>query len=370
MRRLKPGLTGLVGFAAAVAFATPAHAAEAGAARLLATSSGSESNTVHGACNTWSSSTGSYGYRCSGGGRAKSFRDVLAGANPPTCWLLAKGSTDPTPADLAPFGTVTTAPELTPSPEPTRSPVPDPTGTPTGSPTAEPVPTTTVEVPEPTVTETTPVELPEEFTKVCLTATPDPDSLAPARNSSFTFALVTLLRSAVDRPPFWWELTGGQRRYVSFAEDFSGSIDAGTLTTSPSRSPRIGQVVAFSATDTASKVIGVGDLGMRAVLLSLSVNPGEPGRTPVVCQGAGQALAAGATDRTGEGICSFRYEETSGGRGTLAADTFDVTGTETWEIQVSTDGGANWQRERLVDKSVRTGLRVTEVQTLVVPLAP
>ena len=109
---------------------------------------------------------------------------------------------------------------------------------------------------------------------------------------------------------------------------------------------------------------------MRAGLVSLRVDPGEPGREPVTCAGAGEELAAGARERTGPGVCSFSYEQTSGGRGTSTADTFDVTATETWHIEVSVDSGATWDLDRVVEKAVQADLRVTEVQTLVVPLTP
>ena len=268
MRRAVTGLVVLAGFAGFLGTA-PAHAAEAGGARPPAapasSTPGSGTTAVRGSCRTWSSATGSYGARCSGGGVAKSFRDLLGGAAAPTCWLLAPGSTDPTPADLTPFPGATPAPVPPPAPAPARPPAAEPTasptatataspspdGTPTGTPTSVPTtaptaapataPTTpatppTDGAPGTPVTPTVPVELPVDLVKACLTPTPDPDSLAPAWDSSFVLATVPVLRSDPGRLPYWWELTAGQRRYVTFAEG-SGSITEGTLLSSPSRSP-------------------------------------------------------------------------------------------------------------------------------------
>jgi hypothetical protein len=230
-------------------------------------------------------------------------------------------------------------------------------------------PSTTTGSPEPTGTETVPVELPEDFRKVCLGPAPDPTTLAPARYTHFPSAIVPVLRSSPDRLRFWWELTEGQRKYLTIVEK-KGRIHGGTLTTSPSRTPRIGQVVAFSAEASYDVPLSYGLLRMRAEFVSLTVTPGEPGRSPVTCSGSGTALLPGATERTGPHLCSFTYEETSGGRGTTTPDTFDVVASETWRIEVSSDAGRTWDLERIVELPAQLDLRVTEVQTLVVPLAP
>ncbi len=109
---------------------------------------------------------------------------------------------------------------------------------------------------------------------------------------------------------------------------------------------------------------------MRGVLTSLEVQPGEPGRRPVTCTGPGRELRAGEGDRTGPDVCSFRYERTSAAGTGQAPDTWAVTGTETWRIESSADEGATWDVLREVRRAVRVDLRVTEVQTLVVPVSP
>ncbi|MBB2902736.1 hypothetical protein FHR75_003572 [Kineococcus radiotolerans] len=399
MRRCAAALVVVLGL---VAVAAPARAAEAGGARLLAApSAGTGSGSVHGSCRTWSSSAGEYGAVCSGGGRAKDYRALLDGAAPPTCWLVPPGSTDFTPKGAAPPAEASTlsvavpAPTLTarPAPGSTATPTTTPTGTPTATPTAAPtatppsVPTsapaipsapvpapgtpssTTTEVPAPTPTETVPVERPQDFLQVCVTSAPDPVTLAPARPTTFEAVLVPVLLSDPGRLRFWWELTEGQRQYLTFVDDRS-RVDEGRIVTSPSRTPRIGQVVAFSATGTSHRPLAIGRLRMDAELVSLRVRTGEPGRPDVTCAGPGRELPAGATERTGPDVCSFSYRETSAGRGTAAPDTYDVTATETWRIRVSSDAGATWTTERVVEIPVPAGLRVTEVQTLVVPLVP
>ncbi|WP_432564531.1 hypothetical protein [Kineococcus sp. SYSU DK003] len=372
----------LVAALGAVALATPAQAAETGAARLLA-GAGDVTASV-GSCSMWSSAAGGYGMRCSGGGRAgDTFRTMLAGAPVPTCWLLPADTPreDLTPVSAQPFGltapvgltpdaTPTANPSATPSATPSASPTGTPPATPTGTAAPEPQPTGTVPAPV-TDTPTTPVELPEQFLQVCVDGHVDPVTAAPARTAQLVWATVTLLRSDPGRPPFWFELTAGQRRWATWTDERNGNLDPGSISTSPSRTPRIGQVVAFSAVGARALTVGVGDYRMRAVLERFEVDTGEPGRAPVVCAGAGLVLAPGATERTGEGICSFTYSETSGGRqGGPAPDTYAVVGTEHWQIQYSDDDGASWKPHRDVERTVTAGLRVTEVQTLVVPLAP
>ncbi|NAZ78381.1 hypothetical protein GTQ99_23660 [Kineococcus sp. T13] len=209
---------------------------------------------------------------------------------------------------------------------------------------------------------------PQEFSKVCLDPPPLPGSLLPGWGTEFTTATVVLSPDEPDRLPFWWELTPGQRAYADRVEQ-RATIDRGAVVTSPSTSPRIGQTIAFSVGDAQARTIGVGATRMRAVLESLTVDTGEGG-PPVTCTGGGVPLEAGATRRTGPEICSFTYRRTSGGHSYDAPDTFEVTATERWRIEVSVDAGLTWDPERVVTLPVTTGLRVTEVQTLVVPLRP
>lgn len=360
---------------AVVGLATPAQAAEAGGARAMAANhTGSDTDNVHGSCRTYASSAGNYGAVCSAGGTARNYRALLGGAPVPTCWLLPPDETGPTMDSATPFGLSTATPVLTPGPTDTPSPVDVPSSVPTTAPVTPPVveptpgtPPTTTGPPEPTVTETTPVEVPADFLKVCMTTPVDPVTLAPARVVGYSSGVLPFLRSSPDRPPFWWELTEGQRRYL-ISKERTGRLHPGMLVTSPSRTPRLGQTISFSAEGDRDVPLDYGLLRMRAEFRSLTVASGEPGQKDVECAGGGRELLPGATERTGPGICSFSYSQTSGGRGD--GDTFDVRATENWRIWVSDDDGLSWTVERDVQIPLQLDLRVTEVQTLVVPLAP
>lgn len=367
----------------AVGSTVPARAAELGAAKLLAGNPGQVTGSA-GVCSLWSSASGNYGLRCAGGGTGRDYRELLAGAPVPTCWLLPVGyEHDLTPGSAAPFALgrvdsfgVTPGPTGAPTGTPTQGPAPvgedpgpeDPGPETSGPENPEPE-NPEPESPQPESPEPVPVELPEDFLTVCVTGGVEAATARPGPDADLSWAPVSLLRSSPDRPPFWWELTTGQRRWAT-RMDGAGRIDWGTLVTSPSTAPRIGQVVAFSTLGAGSTPAVVGDSRMQAFLLGLRVRTGEPGRPEVLCTGPGRALEPGATERTGEDVCSFAYGQTSGGRGTLAPDTFDVVGTELWEIRFSGDAGRTWERHRSIEREVRIGLRVTEVQTLVVPIAP
>ncbi|GAB3469049.1 hypothetical protein AB1207_21490 [Kineococcus endophyticus] len=353
-----------------------AQAAETGAARSR--SAGGDVHGTAGSCALWSSAAGAYGMRCAGGGTARSYAELLGGAPVPACWLLPAGSEhDLTPADARPvdLGPVPTSqPPAVPVPNPVQTTTPEPAGVPTDVPTDVPtgVPTGVPDVvptavPSPVVP--LPVDLPEQFLRVCLSPAPDAGTLAPAWDTTLLTSTVTLLRRDGNRPRFWWELTAGQRRYATRAEARGGIVE-GILVTTPSRTPRIGQTVGFSAVAATAPTIALGRSRMRGVLTSLEVQPGEPGRRPVTCTGPGRELRAGEGDRTGADVCSFRYERTSAAGTGQAPDTWAVTGTETWRIESSADEGATWDVLREVRRAVRVDLRVTEVQTLVVPVSP
>ncbi|WP_337063247.1 hypothetical protein [Kineococcus sp. G2] len=174
-----------------------------------------------------------------------------------------------------------------------------------------------------------------------------------------------------DRYPLWTELTPGQQAYADLVHERSGRIKTSGVRTSPSTRPRVGQTVAFSRGSTETPaVVGTGDTRMRAVVVRLRVWP-LPGAEPVTCEGGGAGLAPGATRRTGAEVCSYTYRWTSSGQEFRGAeDTFRVTALETWRIEISEDAGATWQTYREIDLPTETGIQVTEVQTLVVPLPP
>ena len=394
----------LTGLSVLVPAAT-ATAAEAGAARptgsrAVLLSSAGASVGAHGSCLTWANGSGDYSLRCAGRHYASSFRDILQGAEVPTCWLVAPGSSDLTPSApqltfLASLGRASApipgAAEPTASPTATASPTPAPTASPTVTPTAAPpaptptasTPTAPLPTPAPTAPLPTPAPTaplpapapttpaprpPQDFLKVCLTPTPDPSSAVPSWDTELVTSTVSTSPDDPDRLRFFWELTDGQQEYATWGEKRSGTIKTWGVVTSPSTTPRLGQVIAFSRNGPQPLTLAAGTTRMRARMLDLGVDTGEPGRPRVTCTGEGSPLAPGATQRTGPDICSFAYRQTSAGRDYQAPDNFQVTAHETWTVEVSTDAGATWVPFQQVEIERSTGLRVTEVQTLVVPL--
>ncbi|MGI4896518.1 MAG: hypothetical protein ACRYF3_15540 [Janthinobacterium lividum] len=367
--------------------AVPASAAEAGGARG---SGGVDRHAASGAsygssgsCVTWATGSGDYGLRCAGRHTSRSFRDLLGGAEVPRCWLVAPGSADLTPS----------APQITfpPNPVPPAalpvavsngilsgvSPTTAPTTVPAGEPVPSATPTGVVVVPSsgtpvpapPQPPVPTPVPRPpQELRQVCFAPPPDPESAVPSWDTELVPSSVLVSPDDPARLKFFWELTEGQQEYARLGEKRTGTIKSWGVATSPSTTPRIGQVIAFSRFGVEPVVVGTGETRMRARMLGLTVQTGEPGRPSVTCTGAGLELMAGAVQRTGAGICSFAYHQTSAGRDFGSPDNYHVVSTETWAVEVSNDAGATWATFRQVQLERDTGLRVTEVQTLVVPL--
>ena len=87
----------------------------------------------------------------------------------------------------------------------------------------------------------------------------------------------------------------------------------------------------------------------------------------MTCEGPGTELTRGAPDRTGPRICSFDYHRTSARSDFGAPENVEVRTTATWRIEFSDDDGATWATLRDITQERSTGLRVQEVQTLVVP---
>ncbi|NAZ88538.1 hypothetical protein GTR00_20950 [Kineococcus sp. T90] len=203
-----------------------------------------------------------------------------------------------------------------------------------------------------------------------ITPPPDPRTGVPSWDLVFSPSTVVVSRDDPDRCPFWSELTTGQQAYVELARERRGQIHTLGVVTSPSTTPRVGQAIAFSRGESADpKPLASGSTRVRAVMQELLVEPGEDPSTTVRCAGRGERLAPGATVRSGPGLCSYTYRSTSAGRTHRGEpDTFTVEAHETWRIEVSQDAGATWSTLRVVDLETSTGLRVTEVQTLVVPL--
>jgi hypothetical protein len=145
------------------------------------------------------------------------------------------------------------------------------------------------------------------------------------------------------------------------------------VSVSPSSSPRVGELVAFSLSGPSrTRTLRVGDVAMFAELTRLRVEPeGEgPGRPVVECTGPGRPLTAddvaraertGATD-LGPDVCEHRYGRSSFRAGSgRDADRYPVRVTAFWEVVF--DDGA---RLGPFGKEAVNEVRVAEVQTLVV----
>ncbi|NIZ93243.1 hypothetical protein [Kineococcus rubinsiae] len=347
-----------------------AAAAETGAGHG---GSGDDRFASAGTCVMYAGGTGRYGMRCAGAVRKRNFLELLQGAPPPTCWLRPLGSRDDTPDEpvrsrlqaaalpTSPDGTPPPwpAPEVPPATEP-----PPPTGTPTGEPSA-PTAAPPVEPPPAPTPTTAPVQL---WTQVCLDPPVDPRTGVPQGRVTTVTSQVPFSPDDPARPPLWEELTPGQQAFADLADERAGRIVTSDVMTSPSLVPRVRQVVSFSLEDTTPPPpLEKAGVQMRARVLSLSVDPGEPGRAAVTCEGPGTELTRGAPDRTGPRICSFDYHRTSARSDFGAPENVEVRTTATWRIEFSDDDGATWATLRDITQERSTGLRVQEVQTLVVP---
>ena len=361
-----------------------AVAAEAGGARVSASASGT---AAVGNCLASASTSGRYGITCAGSRYRTSFGALLAGSAPPTCWLVDPATADDTPrSGRTPRASST---RLRSAAVPAGAVVPEPTGSPTATPApvpAEPVPADTVPTalvstapvpevpvpgapltPEPVPTPTT--RPPQEYLQICLAPPPDPRTGVPSWGTDLERSTVRVSPDDPARYPFWEELTEGQQAYADLADRREGTIQVNGLVVSPSTTPRIGQTIAFSVrNDVPPPVVARGDTMMRALPLDLTVRP-YPGAEPLSCTGTGRDVEPGSTERTGADVCSYTYSRTSAGAvAGRARDTFAVTGTSRWRIQISHDRGVTWSDYLTASVPADLGLQVREVQTLVVPL--
>jgi len=356
--------------------AGPAGAAEAGAGHG---GTGDERTATAATCVMYASARGSYGMQCAGRSRHRNFLELLAGAPVPTCWLLPVDARDDTPDPPARTRLAVAAPTEAPATEaPTGD--PGPTGAPSPSgpvvtPPAGLPPSTDVPGVEPTPLPTpppTPTPRPVEvWTRVCLDPPVDPRTGVPSGRVTTITSQVPYSPDDPGRPPFWTELTAGQQAFADLADERAGRIVTSDVMTTPSAVPRVRQVVSFSLEDrTPPPPLERAGVQMRARVLSLSVDPGEPGRAPVTCTGTGRELTRGEQRRTGPDVCAFDYHRTSARSDFGAPENVEVRATATWRIEFSDDDGETWTTLRDVVQERSSGLRVQEVQTLVVPAAP
>jgi hypothetical protein len=156
----------------------------------------------------------------------------------------------------------------------------------------------------------------------------------------------------------------GQRNVRSIPEPFAA--------TSPSETPRVGQLVAFYVppSNTEGETItvsgpGIGTVSMRARMTELVVYPtgGRPD-PQVVCPGGGISVAVGEDRESTPDACWWRWTRSSAHR---SRGVYPVQVVARWLVEYDAGEGAGWTplgdftREQQVDQPV------TEVQTVVVP---
>ncbi len=176
-------------------------------------------------------------------------------------------------------------------------------------------------------------------------------------------------------------LTGGQKAAVDSVTG-RGQIPFLQVQSSPISSPRVHQDVAFSllcddrvicdATTGrfVTPTLAVSGVRMHAELIHLRVLPegaDQPGSTD--CTGAGLPSTAVELDSTGPdpAVCRWRYDRSSlGAGGGVSGDRYPATVTAYWQIFFDT-GKGDTALGLPYEKTTVTSVRVTEVQTLVVP---
>lgn len=142
---------------------------------------------------------------------------------------------------------------------------------------------------------------------------------------------------------------------------------------SPSSSPRVGEVVAFSLDGaTTAGPLTRGGISMTARVVSLMVEPLGEGGPRTTCTGAGRPIdtaevqrAGGDPAALGADVCAWRYDRSSYRAGVGdAPDRYPVRVTASWAITYTR--GADSGVLGPFDTSAVNQVRVAEVQTLVV----
>lgn len=145
--------------------------------------------------------------------------------------------------------------------------------------------------------------------------------------------------------------------------------------TSPTASPRVGQVASFAlANETRTRSITVDGVTMYAEVTGLRVEPEGLGGPVVTCDGPGRALTAAEVDAgraDGADVCAYTYERSSfrageGDRDRDSRDRYPVRVTALWTVHWSTDDARGNGTFGPFPKSAFNEVRVAEVQTLVV----
>lgn len=178
----------------------------------------------------------------------------------------------------------------------------------------------------------------------------------------FSFDFVPLLPTEVVR------LTENQREFTTRIQR-NAQIPLPVVQNAPSGSPRVDDDTAFYVLEeyTEAPTIAFDDRQMRARQVYLTVEP--EGAVPVStsCPGAGVRVTAEDTRGTRPDACWHTYRRSSNdlSRGTFY-DRYRAFVTAYWTVEYSEDGGATWTELGTFEKEAMAGIRVTEIQTLVV----
>ncbi|HEU0101698.1 MAG TPA: hypothetical protein VFR07_05200 [Mycobacteriales bacterium] len=162
-------------------------------------------------------------------------------------------------------------------------------------------------------------------------------------------------------------LTGSQQVFVdAVVERGQVPLPFPLLDVSPSPTPRVGEVAAFSLIGPErTRTLTVGNVTMVGVLEGLSVQPEGAAGPTVTCTGSGRELRPEEVDTADlddqeDDLCAYRYTRSSFGAGD--DDRYPAVVTARWRVEFG-DGA---EPLRPFDKTAVNQLRVAEVQTLVV----
>ena len=176
---------------------------------------------------------------------------------------------------------------------------------------------------------------------------------------------------------FDYKKPGTQKRLTVHQQDFVDALvergqvplPSPVLSVSPSQTPRVGEVLAFSVTgDPYTRTLYVRGVTMQARLTQLTVEPEGEGVPKVTCTGQGRQLTAAEIDDAdladkGDDLCAYRYDRSSFQAGDDAGDAnrYPARVTASWTVFFG-DG----EKLGTFDKVAVNELRVAEIQTLVV----
>jgi hypothetical protein len=146
---------------------------------------------------------------------------------------------------------------------------------------------------------------------------------------------------------------------------------AAAVVTSPVLVPRVGQPIAFHLIDAKDidgsplhgSISVSGPVPMQADLIGIKVRPVPGTGETIFCSGSGTPIASGETGAGRPDVCAWKYRHSSAGQGQQA--TYEVRISLQWNVSYQENGvlrGLN----TIIQETV-AHLRVTEVQTLVVP---